>query len=140
MPEYLPVTQNWIYPQVTLVPGVSSAVLCNKTVAGSGLPLNGRPLWKRELNMPDLLATAPKPFRAVRRIVNFATKTVALRHARLWKPEIVHAHFGMTGWENLSLRKAFAAPLITSFYGIDAWLLPTTNPEWPLRFVASATG
>ena len=133
MPEYLPVTQNWIYPQVTLVPGVSSAVLCNKTVAGSGLPLNGRPLWKRELNMPDLLATAPKPFRAVRRIANFVAKAIASGHARLWKPEIIHAHFGTAGWESLSLRKALAVPLFTSFYGFDAWELPTTNPEWRKR-------
>jgi colanic acid/amylovoran biosynthesis glycosyltransferase len=87
-------------------------------------------LWKRELNLPDLLATGPKPFRAVRRIVDFTTNTAALRHARLWKPEIIHAHFGNIGWENLSLRTAFAAPLITSFYGFDAWLLPTTSPDW----------
>jgi colanic acid/amylovoran biosynthesis glycosyltransferase len=32
------------------------------------------------------------------------------------------------------LKKALAAPLITSFYGIDAWQLPTTNPEWQPRF------
>ena len=130
IPEYLPVTQNWIYPQVTLVPGVFSAVLCNKTVAGSRFPLNRRPLWKRELKVSDLLATGPKPFRAVGRIVNFTAKAIALRHARLWKPEIIHAHFGTTGWESLSLRKALAVPLITSFYGFDAWELPTISPEW----------
>ena len=130
IPEYLPVTQNWIYPQVTLVPGVASAVLCNKTASATAFPLNGEPLWRRELNVPNLLATGPKPFRAVRRVVNFAAKAVASRRARLWEPEIIHAHFGTTGWENLSLRKALAAPLITSFYGFDAWLVPTTHPEW----------
>ncbi len=85
--------------------------------------------------MTDLLATGPKPFRAVGRIVNFATKAVALGHARLWKPEVIHAHFGTTGWDALSLRKALAAPLITSFYGFDAWQLPTTNPEWRDRLL-----
>jgi hypothetical protein len=84
IPEYLPLTQNWLHPQVTLVPGVSSAVLCNKTVAAaSEFPLNGSPLWRRELNVPDLLATGPKPFRAVRRIVNFTANAVALRQVRL---------------------------------------------------------
>ena len=134
IPEYLPVTQNWIHPQVTLVPGVSSAVLCTKTVAAAEFPLNGTPLWRRELNVPDLLVRGPKPFRAVRRLVNIGARAVASRHARLWKPEIIHAHFGTTGWEHLSFTKALAAPLITSFYGIDAWQLPTTNREWRLRF------
>ena len=109
-------------------------MFCNRKLAGSAFPLNGTRLWWRELNLPDLFATGPKPFRAVRRILNFATSAAALRYARLWKPEIVHAHFGTTGWESLSLRKALAAPLITSFYGIDAWQLPTTNPEWQARF------
>ena len=136
IPDYLPVTQNWIHPQVMLVPGVSSAVLCNKrnkTVAEAEFPLNGRPLWRRELNLPGL-ATGPKPFRAVRRLVNIGAKAVASRQARLWKPEIIHAHFGTTGWENLSFRKTLAAPLITSFYGFDAWQLPTTDSEWRLRY------
>jgi colanic acid/amylovoran biosynthesis glycosyltransferase len=65
--------------------------------------------------------------------VNFTTNAAALRHARLWNPEIIHAHFGNTGWENLPLRTAFVAPLVTSFYGFDAWLLPTTSPEWRRR-------
>jgi colanic acid/amylovoran biosynthesis glycosyltransferase len=38
------------------------------------------------------------------------------------------------GWQNLFYRKTFSAPLITSFYGFDAWQLPTTYPEWKLRF------
>jgi colanic acid/amylovoran biosynthesis glycosyltransferase len=130
----LPVTQNWIHPQVTLVPGVSSAVLCTKVVAAAEFPLNGTPLWRRELNVPALLVTGPKPFRAVRRLVNIGARAVASRQARFWKPEIIHAHFGTAGWEHLSLTKALGAPLITSFYGFDAWQLPTTNPEWRLRF------
>jgi colanic acid/amylovoran biosynthesis glycosyltransferase len=135
IPHFLPVTQNWIYPQITLVPGVCSAVLCNRIIGANGFPLNGRPLWRRYLNVTDWLPRGPKPFRAVRRIVNFTTSAAALRHARLWKPEIIHAHFGPTGWETLSLRKVLPAPLITSFYGFDAWELPTTNPEWRERLL-----
>ena len=135
IPVFLTVTENWLYPQVTLVPGVSSAVLCNRTVGEDEFPLNGRPLWRREPSVPNLLTTGPKPVRAVGKMVNFAARGFAFRRARLWKPEIIHAHFGTTGWENLSLRQALAVPLITSFYGFDAWQLPTTNPEWrgPLR-------
>jgi colanic acid/amylovoran biosynthesis glycosyltransferase len=130
VPEFLPVTQNWIYPQITLVPGVSSAVLCQKTIPAGEFPLNGRPLWRREITVPEWLAAGPKPLRRIKRLVNLTAAALAFHHARLWKPEIIHAHFGPTGWETLSLKKAVAAPLITSFYGFDAWELPTTNPEW----------
>jgi colanic acid/amylovoran biosynthesis glycosyltransferase len=83
----------------------------------------------------DLLAAGPKPFRAARRRLNYVIRTIALRRARLWKPQVIHAHFGTTGWETLPLKTALAAPLITSFYGFDAWQLPTTDPEWRGRLL-----
>jgi colanic acid/amylovoran biosynthesis glycosyltransferase len=46
----------------------------------------------------------------------------------------VHAHFGEQGWESLRLAKALGAPLITSFYGGDAWQTPVARPEWCGRF------
>jgi colanic acid/amylovoran biosynthesis glycosyltransferase len=56
-----------------------------------------------------------------------------LSQARSWKPAIIHAHFGTLGWSALRLKKALTAPLVTSFYGFDAWQLPTTDPEWRQR-------
>ena len=52
-----------------------------------------------------------------------------------WRPAIVHAHFGMSGWQSLGLRRRLRIPLITSFYGLDAWSLPVTEPSWRDQYV-----
>jgi colanic acid/amylovoran biosynthesis glycosyltransferase len=128
---FLRITENWIYPQITRVPGVASAVLCKQVLNLPEFPLNGRPLWKREI-LPRNPAH-PKPLRAVRRITNWPVNAAALSQARLWKPAIIHAHFGTVGWQDRRLRSTLGAPLVTSFYGYDAWQLPTTFPKWRRR-------
>jgi colanic acid/amylovoran biosynthesis glycosyltransferase len=130
---YLPITQNWIYPQITRVPGVASAVLCDDVVNLSQFPLNGRALWTGQLKLPSFIAKGPKPFRVLRRLIDFPVNASALSRARRWKPTLIHAHFGTVGWKTLRLKDAVAVPLITSFYGFDAWELPQINPHWRRR-------
>lgn len=47
---------------------------------------------------------------------------------------VLHAHFGMCGWEWLPLAARSRRPLVTSFYGYDAWNVPTQFPEWRERY------
>ena len=47
-----------------------------------------------------------------------------------WKPDLIHAHFGTMGYNVLDLSRQAGAPLVTSFYGMDAWQLPIQKPEW----------
>jgi colanic acid/amylovoran biosynthesis glycosyltransferase len=129
---FLRTTENWIYPQITLVPGVTSAVLCHQILNPVAFPLEGQPLWKREIFARN--PAQPRVFRAVKRMMNLPANAAALSHARIWKPTIVHAHFGTVGWQSLRLKRVLAAPLVTTFYGYDGWQLPTTNPEWEPRF------
>lgn len=44
----------------------------------------------------------------------------------IWRsrPNILHAHFGSTGWSALDLAHKHRLPLLTSFYGYDASSLP----------------
>jgi colanic acid/amylovoran biosynthesis glycosyltransferase len=51
-----------------------------------------------------------------------------------WKPDLIHAHFAMAGFNALELRRKVGVPLVTSFYGRDAWQLPTEHPEWIPRY------
>jgi colanic acid/amylovoran biosynthesis glycosyltransferase len=48
----------------------------------------------------------------------------------LWRPRILHAHFGARGVESLELKRRLKIPLVTSFYGHDAWQLPEIDPTW----------
>ena len=50
------------------------------------------------------------------------------------KPNLVHAHFGLSGYNFLKLKKIFKLPLVTTFYGCDLSLLPSQNPEWKIKY------
>ena len=50
------------------------------------------------------------------------------------KPKLIHAHFGWEGTFLLPLKKHFDLPLITSFYGLDVYILPKSPlVRWQLR-------
>ena len=50
------------------------------------------------------------------------------------KPDLVHAHFGPSGYNFLTLKKIFKIPLITTFYGYDLSLLPSQYSEWKIKY------
>jgi colanic acid/amylovoran biosynthesis glycosyltransferase len=41
----------------------------------------------------------------------------------------------MRGWEMLPLKRRLGLPIITSFYGVDAWQLPVSSQLWRERYV-----
>jgi colanic acid/amylovoran biosynthesis glycosyltransferase len=129
--EYLPYTQNWIYPQVAQVPGTETAVLCQSLSNLSEFPLSG-PLFREE---PRRLRRGSFRWavRGALRRTGMIQKVARMR-AWHWSPSIVHAHFGPAGWRALPLKKMARVPLITTFYGWDAWLLPATEPLWLERY------
>ena len=47
---------------------------------------------------------------------------------------LIHAHHGHWGYAALPLARAAGVPLITSFYGADASLLPRRKPAWRRRY------
>jgi colanic acid/amylovoran biosynthesis glycosyltransferase len=59
---------------------------------------------------------------------------LSLWEAYSWRPSLLHAHFGTIGWQSLFLKRLFRVPLITSFYGVEAWELPVAVPIWRDRF------
>lgn len=48
------------------------------------------------------------------------------------KPDLIHAHFGPCGAKILPIAKAFDIPLVTTFHGYDATMLPR-KPFWKSR-------
>lgn len=49
------------------------------------------------------------------------------------KPDLIHAHFGPRGWEMSRYAQKYNIPLITSFYGEDAYRFPK-NILWRKRY------
>jgi colanic acid/amylovoran biosynthesis glycosyltransferase len=130
--SYLPVSENWIYPQITRVLGVTPAVMCGELRNLDLFPLDGAPRfldpppWSAGLGLPRLVNSLA--FRLGRGGV------IASAAARRWSPDLIHAHFGMRGWHLLEMRRKLGAPLITSFYGLDAWQLPASSRLWRERY------
>jgi colanic acid/amylovoran biosynthesis glycosyltransferase len=129
--EFLLVSENWIYPQITGVPGIEPGVLCAKIKNEELFPLNGAPLfqdpppWNRAFGIPRLVNSLA--FRMGVR--GFTARRAVMR----WQPEIIHAHFGPRGWDMLALKRTLGVPLVTSFYGIDAWKFAESSASWRKR-------
>ena len=129
---YLRVSENWIYPQIHCDSEVSSAVLCRNVENLDQFPLRKVPMfldpprWSESLGIPRLINSLA--FRAGH------SSLVAAVAVRRWKPDLIHAHFGMHGWSLLPLKQRLRIPMITSFYGIDAWALPERNALWHDRY------
>jgi colanic acid/amylovoran biosynthesis glycosyltransferase len=128
---YLNLSENWIYPQITLVPGVQGRVSCSSVTNLNDFPIAGRPI----VNPPmwDSAYGIPRTVNALSRRLGFGGWGSRMR-IRHWRPQIVHAHFGPRGFECLGLRDFLNIPLVTSFYGYDAWMLPQIDPVWLTRY------
>ena len=48
--------------------------------------------------------------------------------------ELIHAHYGTTGYKALKLKQQTKLPLVVSFYGSDAYWLPANQPRWKKRY------
>jgi glycosyltransferase involved in cell wall biosynthesis len=74
-----------------------------------------------------LRARAWRPFdwRSFARVVE--------RQIREVRPDVVHAHFGMTGWRISGLIERLGLPLVVSFYGVDVSQI-LLEPRWQRRY------
>jgi colanic acid/amylovoran biosynthesis glycosyltransferase len=129
---YMHVSENWIYPQIIHVPGVESRVLCSTVSNLEAFPIEKRrllvnpPMWNSVFGIPRVL-------NALGRRLGIGGGVSRLK-MRLWRPHMIHAHFGTRGVDCLRLKQLLKSRLITSFYGYDAWMLPQREPVWLERY------
>ena len=130
--HFLRISENWIYPQIMDVPGVEAGVLTAQRENEQQFPardvtfIYDPPRWSEFAGIARLLNTVCFRLGWGGAVAGFAI--------RRWCPDLIHAHFGHKGWDMLSLRARLGVPLICSFYGMDAWQLPVSQPEWIGRY------
>ncbi len=124
---YLPITENWLYNQLINVPAFEAEVYCQGTQNldvfpisrlrsfGAGRMTSGRGFLNKLLN-----ETGRNPFLA--------------RLLRRDRPDVVHAHFGPSGYFVSGFRRERGFALVTSFYGYDISVLPREKPRWRRRY------
>lgn len=109
--SYLPLTETWIYAQIKNLEKYKPIVYCQGT---------------------ENLKIYPTKY-----IRSFNQKTKKLLtpfYLFIDKPDLIHAHFGPSGYDFLVFKKIFRLPLITAFYGQDLSMLPAQFPEWRRRY------
>jgi colanic acid/amylovoran biosynthesis glycosyltransferase len=132
MELFLAVSENWIYPQVNNTPGTQPRIYCRRTENQAIFPLKNSwictdpPDWSRNYNAARIINAVASRAGCARGYAYWQFK--------LWRPDLMHAHFGTFGWQMLGLKEMLGIPLVTSFYGFDAWLEPKRNPAWIERY------
>lgn len=125
--RYLPLTENWIYSQVSGLKGVRTAFY-----ALHGENRDQFPLETVRCLYDDLGPSALFYNRAWFKL--FGTYPHFHRWLRRDRPRVIHAHFGPRGWQFLDYAERAGLPLVTSFYGADAYSFPKEDPVWIQRY------
>lgn len=121
--SFCAITENWIYNQVEGLGDNVATVYAIDRRNADRFPFRNLRCLREDLGYFPLL-------------VNRAWEKLFHRHPQLllwlWKdrPDLIHAHFGPGGCDIVPYAKWLDIPLITSFYGYDAYLLPQKEPRW----------
>jgi len=123
---YLPVTQNWIYSQLTHNEECRAAVLCQRLVNPKQFPFDAvYPICKSQ-GLPSV------PERLIHKIFERYPYNPHLSNISRISPNILHGHFLLESWRNYRLIKYTNIPLVTTCYGQDITSL-LKKPFWAAR-------
>lgn len=129
LPLWLPLTSPWLFNQVRLLPPeVRSHIVCARTnnLDQFDIPnlhsLNREPHWRwywdmglRKLRIRDHLAY----------LVDVGKRYCS---------NIVHSHWGTTGWGDIGAVRRLGTYHVVSFYGKEVDYLPEKDPVWRRRY------
>ncbi len=116
---YLPVTENWIYGQISGLKKYEAIVYACNSENLSLFPVN-------KIRTTSFLKGARRGLK-LRKIFFYLFFLYFLAKD---KPNVVHAHFGPSGQRFLPLKRIINAPLITTFYGYDVNQIVHAHPRW----------
>jgi colanic acid/amylovoran biosynthesis glycosyltransferase len=131
--NFLPVSENWIYPQIVQVPGVEGRIICESLINREVFSMDdGSLILCPRLGGQTWIIS--RYYNALARRMGWDIRNTAMNIRSSWSPQILQVHFGNRGWEYLALKGQLSVPMITSFYGYDAWQLPHIETTWQRRY------
>ena len=127
--KYLFVTGIWIHFQITFLHRYHPVVV-TKERENLDLfqvsPIHVLPRFNRPVKIAEVLNFLIRRSRLDR--------VIFLILVCWYRPEVIHVHFGDSGWENLFLKRILRKKYIVSFYGYDYSSLLARNPVWNKRY------
>jgi colanic acid/amylovoran biosynthesis glycosyltransferase len=124
-PHWLPLTENWIYGQISNMDYVRSIVLTRQLINLDQHPW--QPIYSFGDDSLFLFKIAKKL--GVRWHPDIYHKAIQKHN-----PEILHSHFGHVGWYDLPFASKHSLRHIVTFYGADMSSLPAQKPIWRERY------
>jgi colanic acid/amylovoran biosynthesis glycosyltransferase len=127
--SWLEQTQTWIHTQVSNLPrSVRTHIVCNNT---QNLD---------QFYAPNIHSLAQEPL--WRNVWDRGLQKLGLRHhlgfvkaiARTTSSEILHSHFGPTGWSNIEVARQLGLKHVVTFYGFDVNYVPRSSARWRERY------
>lgn len=120
---FLPLTENWIYTQIQGLKKWEPVVYCSTRENADTFPVDRLRVFDWGNWRPWSLAN-----RVFSRLAGYSPAMLAA--LREDSPEVIHAHFGQSGYAALGLKRAFPLPLVTTFYGFDLIQMTTQGSKW----------
>src|SRR5262245_53642639 len=114
---FLSTTEDWIYPQVTVVTGVTTAILCRKLVNLDTYPAD-RPLFLQRPEEASANRFTLPPHKVLAKY--YVQQTLAAWQEKHSSSSIIHVHYGWIGDQNIKLQLVLDVQMITSFYRWEA--------------------
>ena len=143
MEDFLNPGETWLYTQIVTSKKTQPLVLTRNLKTANCLPYFGAVyqyrLWFEMIKNPtNLLKIVLRKILALGQRLRDKLTNSELRFYRqiLLKSgaELIHAHYGTTGYKALKLKQLSGLPLVVSFYGSDAYWLPANHPEWKNKY------
>ncbi len=130
VPSWLPLTQTWIFRQVAELQrlGVTAHVVCSHRENLAQFSLLHIHCLEDEPLSTQLLDRVMRLFRP-RHHLNYVVTT-----GKKVGADIVHTHFGHTGWVNSGAVAKLRAKHVVTFYGLDVNKLPAHSAAWRRRY------
>lgn len=126
---WLPQTATWLYNQVRYLPEarVINHIVCETT---ENLDQFSRPHIHALENYPVRYLWQ----RVLRKLGWQKHLAFAAEVAKAHQVELVHSHFGYTGWHDLEVVRRTKTKHVVTFYGFDVTRLPQEEPVWQTRY------
>lgn len=130
VPSWLPQTQTWIFRQVAELQqlGVNAHVVCGRRENLDQFSLPHIHCLEDEPRSTQLLDRTMRLFRP-RRHLSYVVTT-----GKRIGANVVHTHFGHTGWINSGAVAKLGAKHVVTFYGLDVNKLPAHSVVWRRRY------
>jgi len=130
-PAWLPQTQTWMYNQTKYLPeNIESHIVCDRTENLDQFYLPNIHVIPEKSLLNRYGCSGLKGAKSLARL--FWLWIIC----RKIKPDIVHSHFGTTGWFDSLVVRLTRAKHVVTFYGLDVNMVPVQDPRWKSRYKA----